>query len=158
MSVSFTISENYIEEVANRFVMDFPDKDSLDACHVMLKFLSSTPPHQSSKLSFGAINNVISRELNKNISSKLVEVIVGYFIGGKVGLLEVVFYYHDLDAEEVYAIDLDVIQDSERTGIFYHPLISDTQITDYEKYIEVAFKPSGLAEAVYSKFSGELTL
>lgn len=154
MSASFAIPENYIEEVASRFTMDFSDEDQLAACHTMLKFLSSTPPRQSSKLSFGAINNIISRELEKNISSNLVETIISYFMGGRVGLLDVTFYYHDFDGEEVYLIDRDVIQRAGKTGVFYHPRITDTPVENYEKHIEVAFKPSLLAEAVYAKISG----
>lgn len=149
-------SSNYLEQVAKDLEFDFKDRPILiQAGNAILKFLATVPPEQSSSLSLGALRTIVKRFGKINLPTPDLVEIANYFVGGRARLLDMLFFFNDEDADTVYPISFEIMKASWSGAPFYHPLIADVEIKDYESKVIINYKPSQLAEQAFYKIQQE---
>lgn len=149
-------SSSYLEQVANSLEDDFKDRPSLiKAGNAMLTFLATVPPDQSSSLSLGALRTIVKRFGNVALAAPELIELANYFVGGRARLLDMLFFFNDEDAEAIYPISFETMKASWSGAPFYHPLIKNAEVKDYESKVFINYKPSQLAEQVFCKIQQE---
>lgn len=148
-------SLGYFRVVEKRLERDFAnDSEMHEAGLAMLNYLENTSPSDSDSLTFGAIRNLIKRRSQVKLHDEQLMSITGYFVGGRVRLLDICYHFYDDITGQYYEISKQVMKQALKLGEFYHPLTNDV-INDFENQVIITYKPSKLA---VSSFMGNYSV
>ena len=143
---------SYLKQVAKNLEVDFKENPTfICAGNAMLEFLVTVPPQQSSDLSLGSIRNIIKRFGNSFLTDDQIIELSNYFVGGRVRLLDMLFSFLDKETGEMYPISFEIMKSVWQGKPFYHPVITDEEVKDFEERIIVTYVPSKLAKDEYFK-------
>lgn len=146
---------SYFYTVMYQLKQEFRDESLQTAGNAILDFLATTDPDTASRLSFGAVHNIIKRRSKLRLSDHDLLDLIAYLSGGRARLLDTIFHYKDPETQSYYLIPQNEMKQVFATGEFYHPLVDDELVQNYEDYLIVSYAPSDLAKYEFRKIKQE---
>ena len=144
-------SLGYFRVVEKRLGRDFAnDSEMHEAGLAMLNYLENTPPSDSNSLTFGAIRNLIKRRSQVKLNDEQLMSITGYFVGGRIRLLDICYHFYDDITGQYYDLSKKIMKQALAVGELHHPLTDDV-IPNFENQLIITYKPSELSNSSFMK-------